>query len=307
MRAVQTVVLAVAVGLALTACLPARNLAEATVAPATAVEGKAAAIAQRNPREAQLATVVTDVETDAPDTYGIVIEDLTSGARRAFNEDRVFASGSVYKLPLAWEVLRQVDAGRFALDTPLPIEPDDAVEVEPFGGFGPGDAPTIREAIGGMLSVSSNSAAHALLRVIGRQNFNASLDRLGLTHTRVPEVVDELDASEAVTSASDMARVLRMLAMGDGLSPGMLQELRAALAVGGWPDALRDALPDEVTVLDKTGNLDQASNVGALLVTPRSTVLLVVLDHGVDPGDARTVIAQLGRAAYDAYLRPDEQ
>jgi hypothetical protein len=33
-------------------------------------------------------------------------------------------------------------------------------------------------------------------------------------------------------------------------------------------------------------------------------VVLVVLDHEVDPGDARGVIAQLGQAVYDSLLRP---
>ena len=54
------------------------------------------------------------------------------------------------------------------------------------------------------------------------------------------------------------------------------------------------------------GNLDDASNVGALLQSAHDTVILVVIDHGVDPGDARGVIARLGQAAYEALLRaPD--
>jgi beta-lactamase class A len=194
------------------------------------------------------------------------------------------------------------------LDAPLAIEDSDAAEAEPYGGFGPGDTPTIREAIDAMLSVSSNAAAHALLRVIGRRTFNASMAQLGLTSTRVPEEATdgEYDGSEAVTSPNDVARVLRLVMGGDGLSPATHTALRSALTVGGFPDALRETLPDDVVILDKTGNLDQASNVGALLETPRSTVLFVVLDEGIDPGDARTVIAQLGRVAYDAFLRTEE-
>jgi len=284
------------------ACVPAGDVAEATVVP-RAPQASPARQADELSRDLLLGSVLAGLETE---TYGLVVEDLRTGFRRTLNEDRVFASGSIYKLPLAWEVLRRVDLGQLGLDDQLSIEHEDAAEPEPDGGFGPGDTPTVREAMAAMLSISSNSAAHAFLRVFGRQTFNAALARLGLRSTRVPETVDDTDANEAVTSPNDVARVLRLLARGQGLSPSAQDELRSALAVGGSPNALRDILPTDVTILDKTGNLDQASNVGALLSSPRSTVVFVVLDEHIDPGDARTTIAKLGLAAYDAFLRPDD-
>jgi beta-lactamase class A len=169
------------------------------------------------------------------------------------------------------------------------------------GGLAAGDTTTPREALERMILVSSNAAAHALLRTLGRREFNQAMDQLGLPNTRVPEVLGDPSA-EAVTTAGDMARLLRMVALGQGLSSGANTELRDLLAAPQWPDPLRDTLPDEVTILDKVGNLDNASNVSALLSTGRGSVLLVVLDEGVDPGDARGVIAQLGRAAYEAFL-----
>jgi beta-lactamase class A len=297
--------LALAMCFFLSACVPPRGTAQATVGP---TRGPVAQPVVQPAQDLQLASVLANVQADTPDTYGLIVEDLRSGARSTLNEDRIFASGSVYKLALAWEVLRRVDVGQLELDKPLPIEPEDAMEPEPEGGFGPGETPSIREAVGAMLSVSSNSAAHAFLRVLGRNTFNTAMGRLGLASTRVPESAaeDASDLAEAVTSPRDIGRLLRLMASRQGLSAASYDELHAALAVGGTPDALRDTLPSEVTILDKTGNLDQASNVGALLLTPRSTVVLVVLDEGVDPGDARAVIAQLGQAAYDAYLRAND-
>jgi hypothetical protein len=80
--------------------------------------------------------------------------------------------------------------------------------------------------------------------------------------------------------------------------------LLECLASHAPPDALRDTLPEGVDVLDKTGNLEDASNVGALLQSARGTVILVVLDHGVDPGDARGVIALAAEVAYQSLLKP---
>jgi beta-lactamase class A len=284
---------------------PAAEAGPGSVGAAPTAASEASAAAADAGRDAGMASVLDALAQDRPETFGVVVEDLTSGARHALNEDSVFRSGSVYKLPLAWEVLRRVDAGQMSLDDPLPIQPSDIAEVEPYGGFDAGESPTLREAMHAMLSVSSNSAAHAILRVIGRRQFNESVNSVGLGHTRVPQEAeggDGDDGSEASTSAGDIARLLRMLASGEKLSQASQQELRAALALGGSPDALRETLPPDVQVLDKTGNLDQASNVGALLSGPRGTVILVVLDDGIDPGDARAVIARLGMAAHDAYL-----
>jgi beta-lactamase class A len=244
--------------------------------------------------------VVSALQPGPSAAYGVLVEDIGSGARHAVNETEVFPSGSVYKLALAWEVLRQVDTGRLSLDTPIVVLDEDALELEPYGGPGPGDTPTVREALRALFEISSNSAAHLLLRLVGRTEFNSAMDDLALYQTRVPEQPGDGDS---VTSAEDVGRLMRLIATGAGLSASSHAEVLDLLALGGTPDALRETLPDEVLVLDKTGNLGDASNVGALLQTPRGVVILVVLDRGVDPGDARGFIAQLGQAAYEEFLK----
>jgi len=245
--------------------------------------------------------------------YGLVIQDVTSGARLGLNESRVFPSASLYKLALAWQVFQAADAGRLHLDDELPIIDDDAQEPEPDGGVAPGQTPTVREALAAMLSVSSNAAAHAFLRILGRHDFNQAMAQLGLNATRVPEdpatdaeADDSQSPPQALTSADDMARLLQLLVTSRGLSTTARDELVGLLANGAPPDALRDTLPESVQVFDKTGNLADTSNVGALLQSSRGVVILVVLDQGVNPGDARGVIAQLGQAVYvyESLLRP---
>ena len=243
------------------------------------------------------ADVLSALVPEEDSTYGLVLEDLASGARTAINDTTIFPSASLYKLGVAWVVLRQVDAGSITLDDPLEIEDDDAIEPEPDGGFGATDTPTIRDALEAMLTVSSNASAHALLRLVSRPAFTTEMDRIGLTATRVP------DDSIAVTSASDMARLLRLIATSPDLSAASRALLADDMANVAPPDALRDALPEEVSIFDKTGNLDDASNVGALLVSQRGTAVLVVLDSGVDPGDARALIAQAGLIACRALLQ----
>ncbi|MBV9578784.1 MAG: serine hydrolase [Chloroflexi bacterium] len=235
---------------------------------------------------------------DGDSTYGLVLEDVGSGARTAVNDGQMFPSASLYKLGVAWLALREVDAGTLSLDDPLPIVDDDTVEPEPRGGFKSGDAPTVHDALEAMLSVSSNAAAHAFMRVLGRANVNEEMERIGLSQTRVPDD----DDSEAVTSAADIAHLLRLVSTSPELSVSAKELLAEGMSNIAPPDALRDTLPDSVAILDKTGNLDDSSNVGALLKSQRGTAIVVVVDSGVNPGAARAIIAQVGQIAYRTLL-----
>jgi beta-lactamase class A len=256
---------------------------------------------------ATLAGALAGVLPEPNPAYGLVLEDLKTGARVGLHDGDVFPSASLYKLGLAWFALRRVDSGVLSLDTPLSIEDEDGVEPEPAGGVAIGDTPSVRESVETMLSVSSNAAAHALLRTLGRPAFNEEMARIGLSQTRVPADGDgdtTQNEAFAVTTAADMAHLLRLVATSQQLSAPSRDLLLECLAGNGPPDALRDTLPDGVDVLDKTGNLEDASNVGALLQSARGTAILVVLDHGVDPGDARGVIALAGQVAYESLLKP---
>src|SRR4051794_20645863 len=83
--------------------------------------------------------------------FSVLVEDLASGATTSINPDQTLPSASLYKLGVAWAVMRQVDAGTLRLDTPLEITDDDAVEPEPNGGVDVGDTPTVQEALMNML------------------------------------------------------------------------------------------------------------------------------------------------------------
>jgi beta-lactamase class A len=244
-----------------------------------------------------LAERVNQLIGEQDGTYGVVVEHHLRGIRLEHNARRVFPSASVYKLPVAYEVLHQVDQRRLALDDRLTIEPEDAVEPEPAGGPAPGDEITIREALRAMMSVSSNSASHALLRRLGRAQFNAALAQLGLRETRLP-----LEPGEtSVTTAADMAHLLSLLAQEKILSDDSRRELRQLLALREPLDPLPAALPAGTTILSKTGNLERASNVAGLVVTPTGPISLSVFDEDVDPGDARGTIAELAELIYDHF------
>lgn len=248
----------------------------------------------------------------ALDAYGVVVEYLPTGEQFTFQADRQFPSASVYKLPLAVEVLRRVDRGQMTLDQRLLVLDADVEEEEPEGGLAAGDEVTVLEGLQAMLGVSSNAAAHAFLRVLSRDAVNLGFLSIGLPSTRVPPDTaaptgdpQAAVAAEdvAVTTASDVASLLRGIARGSLLSPARQAVLRDLLSAPQPFDPLLDALPDGVPMLAKTGNLENASNIASLVLTPAGPLLIAVLDEGVDPGDARGLIAQVARTALAALSR----
>ena len=120
---------------------------------------------------------------------------------------------------------------------------------------------------------------------------------LGLRETRLPLEPDE----NSVTTAADMAHLLGLLAQEKILSDDSRRELRQLLALREPLDPLPAALPAGTTILSKTGNLERASNVAGLVVTPTGPIILAVFDEDVDPGDARSTIAQLAELVYEHF------
>src|SRR5204863_7609443 len=127
---------------ALCPCTSARSSAVAAEPAPPRVESTVSVVRHAAATDSMLAALQPDPTTD----YGLLVEDLQSGERVALNEGRVFPSGSVYKLPLGWQVLRQVDQGRLSLDQLIEILPEDTVEPEPDGGLDVGLTLSVREA-----------------------------------------------------------------------------------------------------------------------------------------------------------------
>ncbi len=194
-------------------------------------------------------------------------------------------------------MLRRADEGALSLDDPLVVTAADAAEPEPDGGLAPGDAVTVREGLRAMMAVSSNAAAHALLRRLGYEALDEALAGLGLGETSVARGAD----GYARTTPADMAHLLGLVARERTLSEASRAELRHLLAPCEEPDGLVEALPDGVEVLSKAGNLARASNVAGLVATPRGPVIVAVFDEGVDPDAARGRIGEVARAVPTFY------
>ena len=100
---------------------------------------------------------------------GVALIHLESGARLAVHGDRRFPMASVYKLPIALELLAQVSEGRMELSRPLTLGPSDIRPCCTLSRRHPRGGITISagELLELMIVESDNTASDAVLKLVG--------------------------------------------------------------------------------------------------------------------------------------------
>src|SRR5262245_7808401 len=102
-------------------------------------------------------------------TIGVSLIHVESGATLSVHGDERFPMASVYKLPIAIELLSQVSAGVLSLDRPIALAPSDIRACctlsrrHPHGGV----TLTAGELLELMIAESDNTASDAILKLLG--------------------------------------------------------------------------------------------------------------------------------------------
>lgn len=252
----------------------------------------------------RLATALAPVVA-GPAEVGLVVEHVRSGVRFAHNAETPAPSASVYKLFVAHEILALVDRRELRLGDTLTIQASDALEE---GWEDVGDRLTVQQALETMMGNSSNRAAFALLRQIGRAELNARLVELGYKSSSVPLLSGQRalpgspphDDEYAISAPADLAALLRGVGSEQSLSPGSRAELRRLLALEETVEPLGDALPP-TSVFAKNGWLPGVRNVAALIDTPTGPVVLAAFVDARTDAAAEAKLAEIARAIGQLY------
>ena len=140
--------------------------------------------------------------------------------------------------------------------------------------------------------VGDNSAAtEALLDELGRPTIQRLLQEEGIVHT-------SLVAERTVTTPEDVARLLRLIAVGERAGA----EMSDLLSRHPFNYRLRRYLPAHVTLAHQTGDYEGGIHDAGILRTADAELMLVVMTEGLPSRDtADDAIARLGRVVYDYF------
>jgi len=236
----------------------------------------------------------------------VVVADPTTGAAYETAAARVFPSASLYKLAVLVEAYRQAAVGSLSLDDQtITITDDDLTD----GGIeiDSGTPLTVREALERMITVSDNSCARALVRLLDTHNVNATARSIGLTDTRINTTLpqEERTADYNTTSAADLERLFNGLVRGTVVNAAASRSMLEVLGRQQINDRLPAGLPNGTPIAHKTGNLDGIAHDAGIITTPFGPRVVVVLTQ--DYADYADVITLAATVAHDAFTIPLER
>ena len=270
--------------------------------------------------EQQLEQRLKTISDGAQGTVGLSVVHIESGKTLSLNGNSQLPLYSVFKLPLAIAVLKDVEENHLRLDQKVQVTPAEIVPGAPENTAlwqKPVELP-IERLIEFSVSRSDNTSTDKLLQLIGGPGrVTERMRALDLQNLDIHLTVAEYVKSRQnpnVGSADDLAKLLVQLHLGKVLQPA-----HTNLLIGFMERAttglhrLRGDLPSGTVVADKTGSgerdaatgMAKATNDVGIITLPsgRGHLAIAVLVNESKLPDAgqEKLIADLARAAYDAY------
>ena len=302
------------------ACAKSTSTAEVRK-PSESVSPSAAG-AQNQPGkvEQELERRLKTICDGAQGTVALAVVHIESGKTVSINGNSQLPLYSVFKLPLAIAVLKDVEEKRLRLDQKIHVTPAEIVPGAPANTAlwqKPVDH-TIERLIDFSIARSDNTSSDKLLQLVGGPlKVTERMRSLGFQNLDIHSTGAEYVKTRQnpnTGSAEDLAKLLVQLHQGK-----ILQSAQQNLLIGFMQRAttglhrLRGDLPSGTIVADKTGSGEKdavtqvakvTNDVGIIaLPSGRGHLAMAVLVSGSKLPDAaqEKLIASLARAAYDAY------
>ncbi|HEU4769074.1 MAG TPA: class A beta-lactamase [Pyrinomonadaceae bacterium] len=257
----------------------------------------------------------------AKGTVGVAVTHVETGRSAGINAKAKLPIYSVFKVPIAITVLRDVEASRLKIDQILHVTPDQIIPGAPENTAlwrQPVDR-TVAQLIEVSIARSDNTSTEILLRLIGGpMRVTEEMRALGFNNIDIRFFGTEfLKAPENVNtgSAEDLVSLLVQLQKGNILAPAqaklVIEYMRTTIT---GPKRLPGDLPAGTVVAHKTGsglrdqytNVPRATNDIGLITLPNGagTVAIAVLvsESSLPDTAQEKVIAELARTAYDAFI-----
>jgi beta-lactamase class A len=248
-------------------------------------------------------------------SVGVAVMHVETGQTTGVEGTAKLPLYSVFKLPLAVSVLKEAEENRLRLDQKVRVTPEEAAP----GWKGNGDLwrkpveRTVAELLELSIVRSDNTSSDKLLQLVGGpEAVTERMRSLGFADIDIIVSTRQFAAQRDrpnTATAADLARLLARLQKGE-----VLQLPQQTLLLGLMGRALtgerrlRGDLPAGTPVADKTGTGEPGTSTNdvGLITLPggKGHLAMAVLLSGskLPPEAQEKLIAELARAAYDAYV-----
>lgn len=252
---------------------------------------------------AQLQAALASVPDYAPGHVALEIKDLATGYTSGVNANAVMPAASTIKIPIMVEVFKQMENGKFDLNRRVHLLASDR-------DWGSGDIAGARAGTGfsvsylltKMITVSDNTAANMLIRLVGRHNINATMTDLGLHHTHLADYIrtEEWNVRRTLrTTPADMVSLLSDMAKHELIDEWSSREMIAILEHQEINTLLPVPLPDDILIAHKTGSFDDTLNDVGIVFGEEPYVIAVMTTDLPSLSSGRTFIRHISKIAYN--------
>ena len=227
---------------------------------------------------AHLQATLASAASRVPGVAALAVRDLGSSYVSGYNMNEVMPAASTIKIPIMVEVFRQMENGSFDLNRKVELLPGD----RDWGSGSIADAPVGEEfpvstLLTQMITVSDNTAANMLIRLVGRQNINATMQRLGLEHTLLSDYIhtEGWSVRETLrTTPADMVELLSKMAQKKLIDQWSSQRMIDILEHQEINTLLPQPLPD-IPIAHKTGSFSDTLNDVGIVYAQQPYVIAV--------------------------------
>jgi beta-lactamase class A len=248
-------------------------------------------------------------ETDA--VVGVAIVDLTDPQRTFYlNADAVYPTASTIKIAVLAELYRQNERGSGAkLGDLYTVNAKDGVGTEGIlQSMSAGVSRITNHDLALlMVSLSDNSAANVLIDRVGMDSVNNWLAQLGLERTRLRRHMLDVKAAqegrENTSTPRELVTLLQALHGGSAFGKKTTDDFFKMLSTQKSSYIPR-LLPADLTIANKSGNLDAVRNdAGIVFVPGRPFSIAVMTTFASDDLAAEQCIARIARVAWGYFDR----
>lgn len=249
-----------------------------------------------------LGGIVEKTLENSTGTYSIAIKNLKTGEEYYRDAERIFDTGSLYKLGTMLAVLEGIEKGEINDDEVITGDVEDinkvlgATSEEAEIKEGTVDF-TVVSALRQMIGVSHNYAAVLLTQKVGTDKIQEAINRLGLEDTSI----DTTDRPK--TTVSDMLHFFEKVYKRNGVSAYVSHEMTELLLAQEINDRIPKYLPKVARVAHKTAEIDFQKHDAGIVFTKSGDYIIVVLSESDSPSAAAERIANLSKEVYEYFGR----
>ncbi|MBA3270671.1 MAG: serine hydrolase [Acidobacteria bacterium] len=240
-------------------------------------------------------------------TLGFAVVDLTSNERVAARLPmQPFPTASTIKLSILYELLKQAEEGKLALNQPARLERRQVAAGS--GVLQHLSAPllSLADHAALMMIVSDNTATNVVIEAVGMANVNARTQAMGmpdiLLRRKMMDAAAVKRGDENVASPASLVKSVEVLWRGDGLTKDSRDAgVQILYKVGG---AIRGAVPSRVRVASKTGTLEGVRAEAAVVeLEGRPFALAAMTTYLRHDPDGERAIGDVADAAFSYFER----